>query len=369
MIVMNLKLNNIYAFNNFEISMSYPKKIVNSNIEEEFLYERPNFRYKKLIVLMGANASGKTTLGKALMAIFNFISKKTPDPLVSCINDNLKNTSFTIEFITDTNSNRLYRVAGTVRPPKTDSYKEEDIDVTVKHVAINRNDSYETCVSKLDALTDKNESYIKALDEVENFGWHFSYPSQENTIRSLKDLHKVGFKDMLEIILSSLDPSVLEVIEAQDIEDSYIIKLSGHDLILKDGKILNGEILSSGTRSGIDIAILLTSIASRQNGFYYCDEKFSYIHSDMEKEILGKMVEKLGYNEQLFFTTHNTDILDMEFPKHTFVFLKKRIINGSCTVQCVYADDYLKRNTDSLRRAVENDLFSIAPKVSRIDRL
>ncbi len=47
MIIMDLKINNFFAFKNFHINMSYPKKIVDSYIEGEFLKGRENFRYKK----------------------------------------------------------------------------------------------------------------------------------------------------------------------------------------------------------------------------------------------------------------------------------------------------------------------------------
>lgn len=75
MIVMNLEIDNIFAFQNFKINFSYPKKIVNSSIENEYLIGKPNFRYKKLNIIMGPNASGKTSLGNALAAIFNFLFK------------------------------------------------------------------------------------------------------------------------------------------------------------------------------------------------------------------------------------------------------------------------------------------------------
>ena len=48
MIVMDVRIDNFYAFKNFHMNMSYPKKIVNSYIEDEYLSERPNFRYKKV---------------------------------------------------------------------------------------------------------------------------------------------------------------------------------------------------------------------------------------------------------------------------------------------------------------------------------
>lgn len=37
------------------------------------------------------------------------------------------------------------------------------------------------------------------------------------------------------------------------------------------------------------------------------------------------MIDLLRPNGQLFFTTHNADILDMNLPKHSFTFLRKDI--------------------------------------------
>ena len=74
MIVLNVILKNILGFSDFNINFSYPKKIVNSIIENEHLAGRPNFRYKKVVLLMGANATGKTSLGKALAKIFKYIN-------------------------------------------------------------------------------------------------------------------------------------------------------------------------------------------------------------------------------------------------------------------------------------------------------
>ena len=76
MIVMNIEMDNFMSFNNFAMNLSYPKKIVNSSIENEFLTGFTNFRYKKVNILMGANATGKTSFGKMLMNIFHFMDKK-----------------------------------------------------------------------------------------------------------------------------------------------------------------------------------------------------------------------------------------------------------------------------------------------------
>ena len=48
MIIMDVKIDNLYAFKEFHMNMSYPKKVVNSPIDNEFLHERPNFRYRRI---------------------------------------------------------------------------------------------------------------------------------------------------------------------------------------------------------------------------------------------------------------------------------------------------------------------------------
>lgn len=76
MIIMDIKMDNIYGFIDFHMNFSYPKKIVNSVIDSEWLSGYPNFRYKKAVILMGANAAGKTTLGKALLNLFRFLNEQ-----------------------------------------------------------------------------------------------------------------------------------------------------------------------------------------------------------------------------------------------------------------------------------------------------
>ena len=75
MIILDVKFNHIYGFDDFHINFTYPKKIVGSIIEDVYLEGRPRFRYKKAVVLMGSNATGKTSLGKALLRIFKSVKE------------------------------------------------------------------------------------------------------------------------------------------------------------------------------------------------------------------------------------------------------------------------------------------------------
>jgi len=156
---------------------------------------------------------------------------------------------------------------------------------------------------------------------------------------------------------------------SKDLRDSFIIRRKGTEIIIQDGKLLNREVLSSGTAEGIDIAIFLASIMSDVGSFYHCDEHFSYIHTDIEMRIFGIMVDYLKENEQLIFTTHNTDMLDLNLPKHSFAFLRKLIVDGEPQASVIFASEILKRNTDSIRCAVENDVFASIPNDSLLNSL
>lgn len=85
MVILNLSLDGVYGFDDFHMNLTYPKKIVNSIIEEEHLEGRERFRYKKAVILMGANATGKTSLGKALIRIFDYMANGNPFPLCEMV--------------------------------------------------------------------------------------------------------------------------------------------------------------------------------------------------------------------------------------------------------------------------------------------
>lgn len=367
MIVMDLKIDNFISFKNFHMNMSYPKKIVDSYIENEFLKERTNFRYKKINIIMGANATGKTSIGKMLMMIFNFLDKKKYEDLTDAIFDYNKEAAFSVDYVTD--NYVLYRVRTIIRPKQNRKYQMEDIDVTVNSVAIGTRDNYETCTKKLEEKSEpKADNYIEELEKIRGLSWMFEYPF--DSIKDDRRIH-IGKNDKryLQIatdILKTLDPAINKIERSEEIEDTYIIRYAKGSVIIQDGKLMNGSILSSGTKAGLEIAGMLTSILEAEFGFYYCDEKFSYIHSDIEKAILSVMVSGIRDNEQLFFTTHNTDILDLPLPKHSFVFLKKDMNDQNEPIKCISASTILKRNTDCLKNAVENDLFSVAPNIERI---
>lgn len=371
MIVMYVKLKNICAFDDFHANFSYPKKIVNSSIEREYLPGFPNFRYKKVNILLGTNASGKTSFGKILMYIFNFMKRKELLNITDRISDNKKESVFSIDYISDKNTLSSLEV---IIPPEEEEYSIERCQISLKRVNIKKGDSYEKCVERM-----KNGKEVEAFEGLEalekvskssGLGWNFTYPMDSNYyIRDIKvdDLENELYLKVLKNVLMTLDNSIVDIKKVDSIEHTYAIVMNNNNLIIQEGKVLDpNNILSSGTKAGIEISGFLTALMEHRNGFYYCDEKFSYIHSDIEKAILSVMISKLGSGEQMFFTTHNLDITDMDLPKHSFLFMRKENIGGEFIISCESVSNRLKKATDSVRNAVDNDIFAVAPRIELI---
>ena len=230
-------------------------------------------------------------------------------------------------------------------------------------------DSSEQAAAKLTDRTEAAGGSFKVLKSmIGPLEYRFAYPEIASSLR-MSEVKKPALLKTLRAVIGTLDPTLADVSAAKELKDSFVIRRRGKEIIIQEGKLLDRELLSSGTVEGIDVAVFLASMISGKNCFYYCDEHFSYIHSDIEKRIFGLMVERLGRNEQLIFTTHNTDMLNLNLPKHSFAFLRKEIEDGECKVSVVYASDILKRHTDSVKCAMENDVFGSLPDDSLLDDL
>lgn len=358
MIIMDVKLNHIYGFDDFHMSFTYPRKLSVSLIGEEALEGRERFRYKKAIILMGANATGKTSLGRALLKIFSSI-REANEAILRELDHTGTPAQFQVDFINE--GYTLHRFAGTV--------DGDNVSIRYLTAEISEMDSYEIAAEKLVDRTDEIGGNLKELRKaIGSLEFRFAYPEIETSLR-VADVNKTALLKTLRAVIGTLDPTLTDVSIAKDLKDSFVIRRRGKEIIIQDGKLLNRELLSSGTAEGVDVAVFLASMLSHKNCFYYCDEHFSYIQSDIEKNIFGLMVERLGRNEQLVFTTHNADMLELNLPKHAFAFLRKEIEDDDYKVTVTFASDILKRNTDSVKCAMENDVFRSLPDVSLLDGL
>ncbi len=366
MILLYLKLDNYMAFNDFEMSMTYPKKIVGNQMTE-CLKDHPNFRYRKLNILMGANASGKTSIGRMLLHILRFIARKGSDGITSSINDPGKDASFEIQFAA---GDDFYQIAAIVKGGDESGQSScPDLLIKVEQTVIGKNDTYEKVLQKLNAKADGGYSsdYIRELEKIKDLSWDFEFSGE-----SLKQASGSTPQDeerdrkILENTLQALDPLISSVVKISGANDAYVINLGRNQLIVQNGVFADNGLLASGTREGVSLAKMFAAMTCGMYSFFYCDAMFSLVHPDIEKAFLSVMVDKLEGDQQLFFTTHNTEILDMAFPKHSFNFLRREINDGICHISVINAGELIKKKRDPVKTAVANDLFSSAPRVERI---
>ncbi len=359
MIVLRLDLKGIYGFDDFSINFTYPRKLVKSIVGDEHLKGRDYFRYKKINILMGTNATGKTSLGRALLNIFRYINTGNEALLLDMASEN--EAFFKIDFVNE--GFIMHRLEGCLNK------EEGTADIRYFASIIGRRDSYEHCVMELRDLTSEIEGKgMKLKKRVGEIHSRFAYPEIASSLHT-SGTDTAELLKTFRAVLSTLDPTLTDIDKLQEPKDTFIIRRKGTDILIQEGKLLNREVLSSGTAEGIDVAVFLASMISENKTFYYCDEHFSYIHSEIEKAIFGLMMERIGENEQLIFTTHNMDMLDLNLPKHSFTLLKKEVTDGKSIVTAISASSLLKNNTDSIREAVDNDMFGTLPDLSRLNEL
>jgi hypothetical protein len=358
MIILDVILKQVYGFDDFHLNLSYPRKLSTSLLGSETLIGRDRFRYKKAIILMGTNAAGKTSLGKALLTIFRSVREANEAVLRDLVSGETP-ARFQVDFVNE--GYVLHRLSGTV--------EQDSVTFHCYSADIAEMDSYEMAAAKLRDQTEKlNGSFRQLRKSVGALDYRFAYPEIEKSL-NVSGIDQKELLRTLRAVIGTLDPTLTDISIARDLKDSFVIRRRGAEIIIQDGKLLNRDLLSSGTAEGISAAVFLASMLSAKDCFYYCDDLCSDIESSIEKRIFGLMAERLQGDSQLIFTTHNTDMLNLNLPKHTFAFLRKNMDAGKYIVSVTFASDILKRNTDSIKCAMENDLFCSLPDTALLDSL
>lgn len=364
MIIMDIKVNNFLAFNNFHMNLAFSKEDENSLITPETFKDRPNFCYKKVAIINGSNSSGKTTFGVLLGSIFTFISKRDVTYLKSVIGDKSKDAYLSMDLIVE--KYKLQRLEVKI------SHTKSEIELRVLETLIDKDDSYYTCVDRLNQIKTEYTSDVEAaLAQFSPLHW-MVLPKEFNSIyKSDICKNRELFIDVLNKVMKTLDPSITSV---KDSDGNICINFYNRQLVLKDENSKVGYLLSTGTKEGIIISLILSEIINNYYGFYYCDEKFSCIDSDIEISILIAMISNLAEGSQLFFTTHNKELLSLKLPKHSFYFLKKELCDSCYSISISNAeevlDSYSKPFCDvSIYDAVTNDYFSSVPETNLITEL
>lgn len=368
MVIMKMKLDNVLAFNNFEVSFSYPQKLKRSLIQNEYLCNYTNFRYKKANIFFGSNASGKTSLIKCIWDIVCLLKYKDISFLRKEINRN--NAFIEIDFVDDNNSTYIYRMK-----IKIDN---NDTLIAINRILLKEEDSYEKITKLLDNLEYEYKDYLESLKQYDfNLSWYALLPATEEgfdivrLVECNSDKERKEYFNILNSVLKSLDTSIMNVKSSNDAKDAIVIEHEnvGKIIVQAGNKISNIPYLSSGTKYGISIANMLYYVKNKKDAIFLIDEQFSYVNSDLEKAILSTMISLLGESAQLFYTTHNEDVLELAYPFHSFYFMKKKHIDNKQIIEISCASEVENRNNVSAKSIIDNDIFSTVPNVEKIYEL
>lgn len=386
MIFTHLYIDNFYNFHDTAIDFTLKRELKDSIIEGEYLEDCPKFRFKRVCILSGGNASGKTSLGHILHHIQHFIL--SPNIKLNKINYKNRVGVLRAEFVfPQTNTIHYLEIE--------ESNVSEDFPViTYAQIPILQNNTVNSARKRL-------QSYIEKQGESNIEGVFYTNKEDPSQLYSFKDIRSLVGKNLffyymfshnveknkiivdnistniLEKILKTFDSSIVSVDEifTKDILEGYSIHFSNKDSILigKNGEMPNTDRLSKGTFDSIHVAEFVAYILDISNmednlntcATYFLDEKMAYSHSELEQAIINLIIQKMGRYSQFFYTTHNYDILDMNLPVHSYLFLRK---NGD-QAQFVQPESQFTKNDRSLLSYVKNDIFNTVPDISLLDDL
>lgn len=400
MIFTKVFIDNLRGFKDTLLDLSYPRKIQNSPIEHEYLEGHENFRVKRLCIISGANASGKTSFGKILCEIVNIIEKGMDYIQHNSISmlDQSQVATIEVEFILQDSIFRTLKIMISdgfywfeyidVKIAKSDS-----VEVCRKKIADaklldeDEKNNRSTCIIRnIDDKSkyfDKWECLKKRLSQTENssvwaFSFSDSFDNSDNKLILSNENQK--YKSTLLSILQTFDPSIERISSSIDDESGKVTEYTIH---FSHGKFcrmdVNGKVdsdyqslLSMGTYQGVSVAgfihFILTQLSfpdHKVSGTFFLDEKMAYSHTEIERAIVNLIAQKINNHSQFFYTTHNYDILTMGFALHSFVFLTK----SSGDPKFVWANEACNKNDRGVLPFVEANFFSTLPDTYLLDEI
>ena len=393
MIFTRIEIDNLYCFRGSEIDLTFPKKLTNNTISSETLPGRDRFHFKRVCILSGPNASGKTAFGKVLCGLQNFIERKVLlEDLYEAVSYRDIPATVVAEFAS-VDDLCLHKVSF--------SFMKGGAQIkSLKYakVPINKNDSALVARKNLEKIFNSSGNFkqragvefissgstdFEKLEAMARFAemtfsgsWCYLFSDTEasSKLRST-DTAMLNNTELLEIILKIFDPSIQDVSETFSNVDGKKQELNGFRVKFKNGDTalvdLKGDAtgfrrFSKGTFDSIKVANFVARIknSSSETTTFFLDEQLAHAHSELEVNLLNVMIEFLGATSQLFFTTHNYHIMDMNLPNHSFAFLAK----DDEFSRFVLPEKTHKKNDRAISNAVKNNVFKTIPNVHLLDK-
>ena len=383
MIILKLEVDNMYMFNDFNIDFTFPRKIKNTFVEHETLEYAPKIKYKKVNIIMGGNGSGKSTFGKLLLKLNQYVNGHSVN-FQECIYDNNKKArlrtlfvsgefAFELEVILD--GTNIYREnLKTKKLCKTYNLQlleerinnlEGDEFIRDSDIYLEENELKSILLSKQNTDIGKTTT-AQYIRDTSSYCFDIGKLSISN--RVIEEIKNEDLKTM-EKMLKVLDPSIINIKSGQSSDihsketnqekefyihfsnDSKVVVPSGDPQQIKEGRI------SQGTVEAIEMAYILARLDNYSSGAIYIDEKMSHMHTELERCMISKFVATIKGEAQLFITTHNENCLELNFPLHSFTFF----VRDNEGIKTVNPEMYVMKNDRSLITYVQNNVFGTIP--------
>ena len=381
MVILRVACDNFYMFKDFNLDFTYNERIVHPISQHDVLFEGSHIKVRKNLIVMGGNASGKTTFGKLLCMIMNFICgtyiSDNEIKLNAAQYDKNKNATFEIEFVID---DVAYLLQTEFNNGNLKSEKLFIQTINKSYDIKTLRETFKNSKPFSDYNSDKSDINAGAASYIFSLSKHkqltelrgrigFSFKFSEFELNAAKNELFINV-DFINDLLPKIDNSVESVkkLETNDltISKSYLIKFkNGETLTVPEGDLnYCKERLSHGTREAINLSILFKNLSS--TNIFYMDEQLAHMHSELEAYLIRQAFLKKADDAQLFFTTHNIELLELNVPINSFVFFVR---NKEGFNEAIYPSEKLNKNDRNLRNYYENDYFGILPDYSVLDEL
>lgn len=384
MVILRVACDNLYMFKNFELDLTYDRKIIHPLAEDDALFEGSRIKVRKNLIVMGANASGKTTFGKLLCLILNYLLGRTLDDkyfnLAKIQYDKTKDAFFEIEFVVE---NTAYLLKASFRDFNLQEEKvyrqkifksysikklREVLRLSTPVETFNADDKEMNLGLKSFAFSAAKPNKFKELIGKLGFWFMFSEPIPNYTIYD----NEVDVK-FLDKLIPEIDNSVKSVrrltVEGEGTAtNSYQISFKNDDC----STVLNGNVkscgdrLSHGTFEAIDFGFSISALRKKIATIFYIDERLSHMHPELETYLARQAFFQKHKDAQLFFTTHDTEFFDVNAPITSYLLFNRKPDGFN---EVIRVSDKFNKNDRKLRNYYENNYFGTIPDYSTLDKL
>ena len=278
MIILKIACNNLYMFKNFEVDFTYNRQVNHLLAKNDRIFAGSKIKVRKNLIVMGANASGKTTFGRLLCSVLGFIYGRTLDRLETVQYDRSEDASFEIEFVVNETAYLLKAVFHNFTLQYEiltcqKIYKSYDIKTLRKKLRTNEAIStYNAEQSDIKAGLQsyafsilKNTKTEKLRKEI-GYWFRFSEDSMYTT-----DYENTVDIELIGKTLPKIDNSISSVERLYDGKlptNTYQIKFKNGDVLtVPDGDLRRcDKRLSHGTFESIDFILMLSSLKTEKLG-------------------------------------------------------------------------------------------------------